>query len=106
MAAAAPAIKRQIPFVIEFPADEASPDIAGILEELRSIRNEIKGYTERFEAAANNEQLFWTEEGLADLFDISPLTVKRLRRAGKIKFKRVAGKAVFTKRHLAEFLDS
>jgi hypothetical protein len=111
MAGAGPSLQKQIPIVLQMPADESDVVTAKLVQEMRSIANEIRGYAQRIEAAAANEHLFWTEEELAEMFrsrgvKISILTIQRERRKGRIGFKRVAGKPVFTRRHIEEFLSS
>ncbi len=81
------------------------PKAGAVPEDLRSFLDELPGYTERIEKAVAGEQLFWTEEDLAAMFECSVLTIKRERRAGKINFKRVAGKPIFTRRHIDEYLN-
>lgn len=92
------------------PQPAGYPAAAEMLEEMRVIADEMRGYTERIEKAVANQHLFWTEEDLAQELTrrgvkCSALTIKRERRAGKIPFKRIAGKPVFTKQHLEEFLS-
>lgn len=92
------------------PQPSAASAAAEMLEQMRSIADEMRGYTERIEKAVAGEQLFWTEEDLAEELTrrgvkCSVLTIKRERRAGKIPFKRIAGKPVFARRHLEEFLS-
>ncbi len=50
--------------------------------------------------------LSFSEQQLADYFGISKISLERLRRAGKIKYKRVAGKVHYTQQHVEQFLNS
>jgi ribosome-binding protein aMBF1 (putative translation factor) len=111
--AAAAVIERQPAFIqsvddeviqIRFPREaQESIDV----EQLRAIADEIRSYTERIEKAIAGEQLFWTEEQLAEKFKCSVISIKRERRAGKIPFKRTpGGDVVFTKAHIEQYLAS
>jgi ribosome-binding protein aMBF1 (putative translation factor) len=85
--AAAAVIERQPAFIqsvddeviqIRFPREaQESIDV----EQLRAIADEIRSYTERIEKAIAGEQLFWTEEQLAEKFKCSVISIKRERRA-------------------------
>jgi hypothetical protein len=69
--------------------------------ELKQIVSELRELVK--EASA---PISFTEKQLAEYFGISELSLARLRRAGKIKYKRVAGKIHYTRRHVEEFLNS
>lgn len=104
---------RQVTATIELPIDEfpLAPESDGLIPQLRAIADEIRGYAERIEAAQKCEAIFWTDESLAQMFNergikVSVLTIVRERRAGKIKFKRVAGHACYTREHVEEYLAS
>lgn len=98
---------RQVIAKIELPIDEfSSPESEGLIPQLRAIADEIRDYTERIEASVNGDRLFWNDAELADMFECSVLTIERERRAGKIKFKRVAGKARYTRKHIEDYLAS
>lgn len=102
-----PRATRQVAATIQFPIDEfAGAESEGLIPQLRAIADEIRGYTERIEAALKGEQFRWTDADLADMFECSELTIVRERRAGKIKYKRVAGKAFYTRQHIEEYLAS
>ena len=46
----------------------------------------------------------FTEEEIAAHFDVSPATIARERRAGKIGFTKISGKVVYTPQHVADYL--
>ncbi len=91
------------PIVINLPEESVFP--AELVGELRSIRDEIRVLVDQIKEAGSGDSLFWTESDLAEMFKCSELTIKRERRAGKIPFKRVGGKPVFTRKHIEEFLS-
>jgi hypothetical protein len=77
------------------------------IQELRDLAARLEQLVGRIETALAGEQLFWTEQQLADKFECSVLSIQRQRRDGKIKFKRLpGGQAVFTRQHIEEFLRS
>jgi predicted transcriptional regulator len=91
----------QTPLMVETKFDPSI--IAAAVE--AAVRGAFQTWAEEFRSAITREPLFYTDKMLADELGIAELTVKRLRRAGKIKFKRVGGKPVYTRRHIEEFLS-
>jgi len=103
MPAAVQSTQKEI--VFHLPIDDVRPDLEELLSRLEDLRDEVKSYAGRIETALAGEQFFWTEQQLADKFECSVLSIQRKRRDGKIKFKRLpGGQAVFTRRHIEEFL--
>lgn len=98
-------LRLQIPIVIQVPVDESAASSAELVRELRTIADEIRGYTERIEAAISGEALFYTDEEVAQMFVISQKSAAELRREGKLRFKNVKGRKVTTRRFLEEFLS-
>ncbi len=85
---------------------EIRNDVIRMLVEIRICAERAEAVAERIETAIDGERLFWTDADLAVMFECSELTIVRERRAGKIKFKRVAGKACYTRKHVEEYLAS
>lgn len=46
-----------------------------------------------------------TANEVCDLLGISPITLWRERKAGRISFRRIASRVVFTSEDIAEYLD-
>lgn len=90
----------QTPVVIETPinTDALSKAVAA------AVREALRVWIDEFKELVSSEPLFYTDRTLADKLGIAELTVQRLRRAGKINYKRVSGKAVYTRKHIEEFL--
>jgi hypothetical protein len=89
--------KVQIPVIIELPEAPGGETIGELKQLVAELRELVR------EAHA---PLSFTEQELADYFGISKLSLERLRRAGKIQFKRVAGKIHYSRRHVEEFINS
>jgi hypothetical protein len=75
---------------------------AAILAAIESLTNEVRELRERLDA---KEKLFYTEAEFAGMVGKSVRTIQDLRLAGKIPYKRVARKVLYTRAHLEEFLS-
>ena len=102
---------RQIAAVLQFPIEEGSINESNDVRQLKAIVDELRGLLEDLKAAKRDEIELWDDRTLAVWFTdrgikCSELTIVRERRAGKIRFKRVAGKACYTRKHVEEYLAS
>jgi uncharacterized membrane protein (UPF0182 family) len=72
-----------------------------MIRELKQTVNELRALVSNIHAPIS-----FNEQQLADYFGISKLSLERLRRSGKIGYKRVAGKIHYTRQHIEQFLNS
>lgn len=76
---------------------------AAILDAIEGLTREVHELRERLDA---KEKLFYTEAEFAGMVGKSVRTIQDLRLAGKIPYKRVARKVLYTRAHIEEFLSS
>lgn len=93
-------IQKRVPTVLEI--DFHVEEIAGLIR--AAVREEVEKFAREFRSQIASEPLFYTEAGVAEKFGISEITITRMRRAGKIGYKRVGRGVVFTRTHIEEFL--
>lgn len=99
-------IGRYVPAYIELPETATTSEMREMLGEFRRTADEMRDTAERIEAALKNERLSYSEQEAAAVLEMKPITLERLRRAGKISYTRVAGRARYTRAHLESYLEN
>jgi hypothetical protein len=94
-------LKRQIPVVINLPSDDRmSAEIANLQELARDLKTLVASIEKL------GVKLTYSEEEAADAIGIKKRTLQEMRLAGKVPFKYVGRKPVYTRAHLEKFLAS
>lgn len=88
------AVKLEIPVVIP-------PELAELTKSLIELKNELKREIQYYRE--QREPMSWSERELAEMFGISLVSMKRIRRAGKISYTRVAGKIRYSRAQVEEY---
>ncbi len=94
-----PVMSRSIPVLMEIPdsliGESVIAELKQIVEDLRREYCDLK---------TRAAPISFSEKELAAYFEISLITMERIRRDGKISYTRVGGKIHYTRAHVEEFL--
>lgn len=87
-----------------FPVPKTISEQSAVVEELRALAGDLRELLG--EAGSRGAgPVSWSEPDAATELGISELTLKRLRRAGRISYTPVGNKARYTRAHLEDFLE-